>query len=469
MASLFDAIIIGTGQAGPSLAARLSEAGLRVAIIERNRFGGTCVNTGCTPTKTLIASAYVAQTARRASSYGVSVGAVAIDMKAVKARKDAISARSSLGIERWLRGLKNVTVFGGTAQFGSPDTVRVNSETLRAAKIFINVGGRAFVPPFPGIDRIAYFTNSSMMAVDFVPGHLIVVGGSYVGLEFAQMFRRFGSEVTVVEQRARLISREDEDVSDAIREILVNEGINVRTEATCIRVDRSDDGITAGVDCRQGEPKVMGTHLLLAVGRIPNTDDLGLERAAVAVDSHGYIQVDEQCRTNVPGIWALGDCNGQGAFTHTSYNDFEIVAANLLDGDPRKLSDRIPCYALFTDPPLGRVGMTAAEVEKSGRKSLTGKMAMSGVNRAVERGETQGFIKVIVDANTHEILGAAILGLNGDEVVHSLLDVMYARAPYTAVSRAVHIHPTVSELIPTLLGKLRATVPERANINAGIS
>jgi pyruvate/2-oxoglutarate dehydrogenase complex dihydrolipoamide dehydrogenase (E3) component len=345
----------------------------------------------------------------------------------------------------------------GTAQFESPDTVRVNNETLRSRKIFINVGGRASVPALPGIDRVAYLTNSSMMAVDFVPPHLIVVGGSYVGLEFAQMFRRFGSEVTLVEQKTRLISREDEDVSDAIREILVSEGINVRTEATCIRLDRRGDGVIAGVDCGEGEPQVVGSHLLLAVGRIPNTADLGLERAAVVVDSRGYIQVDEQCRTNVPGIWALGDCNGRGAFTHTSYNDYEIVAANLLDGDPRKLSDRIPCYALFTDPPLGRIGMTAAEVAKSGRESLTGKMAMSDVNRAVERGETQGFMKIIVDANSHEILGAAILGLNGDEVVHSLLDVMYARAPYTTVSRAVHIHPTVSELIPTLLGRMRAT------------
>jgi pyruvate/2-oxoglutarate dehydrogenase complex dihydrolipoamide dehydrogenase (E3) component len=455
MTSQFDAIIIGTGQAGPSLAGRLSKAGMQVAIIERKRFGGTCVNTGCTPTKTMVASAYVAHTVRRAGGYGVNVGGQAtVDMKAVKARKDAISSHSSLRVESWLRGMKNVTVFVGTAQFEDAGTVRVDSETLHASHIFINVGGRAFVPPLPGVDGISYLTNSSMMAVDFLPRHLIVVGGSYVGLEFAQMFRRFGSEVTVVEKHSRLISREDEDVSEAVRDILVGEGVDVRTDATCIRVEPKDEGIVAGIDCREGEPKIFGSHLLLAVGRVPNTDDLGLERAAVAMDAQGYIKVDEQCRTSVPGIWALGDCNGRGAFTHTSYNDFEIVAANLLDGDPRRLSDRIPCYALYTDPPLGRIGLTEAEVKRSGRSSLTGKMAMTDVNRAVERGETQGFMKVVVDANTHEILGAAILGLNGDEVVHSLLDVMYARAPYTVVRRAVHIHPTVSELIPTLLGTL---------------
>jgi pyruvate/2-oxoglutarate dehydrogenase complex dihydrolipoamide dehydrogenase (E3) component len=455
MISQFDAIIIGTGQAGPSLAGRLSEAGMRVAIVERHRFGGTCVNTGCIPTKTMIASAYVAQTMRRASGYGVAAGGpVVVDMKAVKARKDAISVRSSLRVENWLRGMKNLTVCVGAARFESANTVRVNDQALRAPKIFINVGGRAFVPPLPGIGGIPYLTNSTMMAVDFVPQHLIVIGGSYVGLEFAQMFRRFGSDVTVIEKGERLIPREDEDVSAGIHAILEQEGVHVRLGAECITVDRKDEEIVAGVQCREGEPQVAGSHLLLAVGRIPNTDDLGLDRAAVEVDSRGYIRVDEQCRTNVPGIWALGDCNGRGAFTHTSYNDFEIVAANLLDNDARKLSDRIPCYALFTDPPLGRIGMTEAEVKKSGRASLTGKMAMTEVNRAVERGETLGFMKVVVAVDTKEILGAAILGLNGDEVVHSLLDVMYARAPYTVVSRAVHIHPTVSELVPTMLGHM---------------
>ncbi len=457
MLSQFDAIVIGTGQAGPSLAARLSEAGMRVAIIERHRFGGTCVNTGCIPTKTMIASAYVAQTARRAHGYGVNLGGeVTVDMKAVKARKDAISEGSSRDVESWLRGLKNVTVFVGTARFEDAVTVRVNADRLRAGKIFINVGGRAYVPPLPGIEQTPFLTNSSMMKVDFLPKHLIIVGGSYVGLEFAQMFRRFGSEVTVVERDSRLISREDEDISDAIREILESEGIQIRLNANCISTERLKDGmgIIVGVDCRDGEPQVAGSHLLLAVGRIPNTDDLGLDRAGVETDGRGYIKVDDQCRTNVAGIWALGDCNGRGAFTHTSYNDFEIVAANLLDGDPRKVSDRIPCYALYIDPPLGRIGMTEKEVKKTGRTALIGRRPMSRVSRAVERGESQGFMKVFVAGDTGEILGAALLGLNADEVVHSLLDVMYAHGSYPLVRRAVHIHPTVSELIPTMLGEL---------------
>lgn len=455
----FDAILIGTGQAAPSLAARLAEAGMRVAIIERHLFGGTCVNTGCIPTKTLIASAYVAHTVRRARDYGVnSVGDVTVDMKEVKARKDAISRDASRSLEDWLRHLKNVTVFIGTARFEDATTVRVNTDTLRADKIFINVGGRAYIPPLSGLEQTPFLTNSTMMDVDFLPKHLIIVGAGYVGLEFAQMFRRFGSEVTVVEQGPRFLPREDEDVSDEIRRILESEGIQFRLNATCISINRAPDGmgVIAGVDCQEGEPRVNGSHVLLAVGRIPNTDDLELRRAGVETDRRGYIEVDDQCRTNVPSIWALGDCNGRGAFTHTSYNDFEIVAGNLLDNDPRKVSDRIPCYALYTDPPLGRIGMTEGEVKNSGRQALIGKRPMSRVNRAVERGETQGFMKVLVAEDTGEILGAAFLGLNADEVVHSLLDVMYAHARYTVVRRAVHIHPTVSELIPTMLGELRS-------------
>jgi pyruvate/2-oxoglutarate dehydrogenase complex dihydrolipoamide dehydrogenase (E3) component len=460
MTTRFDAIVIGTGQAGPPLAGRLSQAGMKVAVIERGRFGGTCVNTGCIPTKTLIASAYVAHTARRAGNYGIDIaGEVAVDMKAVKARKDEISGRSRQNLERWLRGLQNVSVIAETARFEDAKTLRVGDETLSADKIFINVGGRAFVPPLPGIEQTPFLTNSGMMEVDFVPEHLVVVGGSYVGLEFAQMYRRFGSQVTVVEKDSRLISREDEDVSDEIRKILEAEGIHVRLDATCIRTSRTPAGVRIAVDCRDGEPEIAGSHLLLAVGRMPNTDDLSLDRAGVAADDRGYIKVDDQCRTNVPGIWALGDCNGRGAFTHTAYNDFEIVAANLLDNDPRKISDRLPCYALFTDPPLGRVGMTEAEVRRTGRPALIGTLPMSSVKRAVERGESQGFMKVLVAQDSHEILGAAILGLNGDEVIHSLLDVMYARAPYSVVARAVHIHPTVSELIPTMLGNLRNLDP----------
>ncbi|UBM08346.1 FAD-containing oxidoreductase [Cupriavidus metallidurans] len=457
MAQRFDAIIIGTGQAGPALAARLAGAGMKLAVIERGRFGGTCVNTGCIPTKALIASAYAAQLARRAAEYGVTIGGpVAVDMKQVKARKDVISGRSSQGVEQWMRGLDNVTVHQGHARFEHARGVRVNGALLEADQIFINVGGRALIPPMPGLDQVSYLTNSSMMEVDFLPEHLIIVGGSYIGLEFGQMYRRFGARVTIVEKGPRLIQREDEDVSQAVREILEREGIEVRLDANCLSARKDGDHIAVGLDCAGGAPEVHGSHLLMAVGRVPNTDDLGLDKAGIETDARGYIKVDDQLRTSVPGTWALGDCNGRGAFTHTSYNDYEIVAANLLDNDPRAVTDRIPAYALFTDPPLGRIGMTEREARQSGRKVLVGTRPMSRVGRAVEKGESQGFMKILVDADTRLLLGAAILGLNGDEVVHSLLDVMYAGAPYTTISRAVHIHPTVSELVPTVLQGLRA-------------
>jgi pyruvate/2-oxoglutarate dehydrogenase complex dihydrolipoamide dehydrogenase (E3) component len=452
----FDAIIIGTGQAGPSLAQRMAGAGMSVAIVERKLFGGTCVNTGCIPTKTMVASAYAAHMTRRAGEFGVNVdGKVSVDMRRVKARKDEISGKSRIGVETWLKQMKNCTVFQGHARFESAREVSVGPERISAEKIFINVGGRAIVPEMPGLDQVKYLTNSSMMGVDFLPRHLIVVGGSYVGLEFGQMFRRFGSEVTIIEMGPRLIQREDEDVSAAIKEILEGEGITVRVNAKCIAFSKRGEETIARVDCTEGAPEVSGTHVLLAVGRRPNTDDLGLEKAGVATDPRGYIVVDDQLRTSVPGIWALGDCNGKGAFTHTSYNDGEIAAANLLDNDRRRVSDRITAYALYVDPPLGRAGLTEAEVRKTGRKALIGKRPMTKVARAVEKGETQGFMKVTVDAETHAILGAAILGVGGDEVIHSILDVMYAKGPYTVIQRAVHIHPTVSELIPTMLGELQ--------------
>src|SRR5271169_113704 len=455
-ASVYDAIIIGTGQAGPPLARRLAAAGMRVAIVERALFGGTCVNTGCIPTKTLIASAYAIHIARRAGDFGVVVGGpVRADMARVKARKDAISGQSRAGLEESLKTSENCTVYRGHARFVSPHEVQVGEALLTAERIFINVGGRAVVPTWPGLDQVAYLTNASMMAVDFLPRHLVVVGGSYVGLEFAQMYRRFGSEVTVVEMAPRLIHREDPDVSAATREILEREGVNIRVDATCIRVRKDGEDIVVGVDCTAGAPEIHGSHLLVAVGRRPNTDDLGLDQAGIRQDDHGYIVVDDQLRTNVSGVWALGDCNGRGAFTHTAYNDFEIAAANLLDNDPRRVSDRITAYALYVDPPLGRAGLTEAEVRKTGRKALIGKRPMTKVARAVEKGETQGFMKAIVDAETHAILGAAILGVGGDEVIHSILDVMYAKAPYTVIQRAVHIHPTVSELVPTMLGELK--------------
>jgi len=451
----FDAIIIGTGQAGPALAARLAAAGMAVAIIERHKFGGTCVNTGCIPTKTLVASAYAAHVARRGAEYGFDVtGDVRVDMKRVKARKDDVSGRSNRGVEEWLRGLNNCTVIQGHARFQSSHTVVVNDEVLQADKLFINVGGRSSVPAMPGIQDVPFLTNSSMMDVDFLPEHLVIVGGSYIGLEFGQMYRRFGSHVTIVEMGPRLIGREDEDISEAVRDILEAEGIQIRLNATCISLAKRNNGVAVRMGCDEGPPEVVGTHVLLAVGRIPNTNDLGLDRAGVVTDPRGYIVVDEQLQTNVPGIWALGDCNGRGAFTHTSYNDYEIVADNLLNGDHRRVSDRIQAYALYTDPPLGRCGMTDLEIRKSGRAALAAKLPMSRVGRAAEKGETQGFMKISVDAQTQHILGAAILGTGGDEVIHVLLDVMYAKAPYTLVQRAMHIHPTVAEFLPVVLSKL---------------
>ena len=456
MSRHFDAIIIGTGQAGPSLAARFAAAGMTVAIIERHKFGGTCVNTGCIPTKTLVASAHAPHVARRGAEYGFDVtGDVRVDMKRVKARKDEVSGRSNRGVEEWLRGLKNCTVIQGHARFQSSNAVVVNDDVLQADKIFINVGGRSSVPAMPGIQDVPFLTNSSMMDVDFLPEHLVIVGGSYIGLEFGQMYRRFGSHVTIVEMGPRLIGREDEDISEAVRQILEAEGIQIRLNAKCISLARHNSGVAVRIGCDEGPPEIVGTHVLLAVGRIPNTNDLGLDRAGVATDPRGYIVVDDQLQTNVAGIWALGDCNGRGAFTHTSYNDYEIVADNLLSGDHRRVSDRIQAYALYTDPPLGRCGMTDLEIRKSRRTVLAAKHPMSRVSRAVEKGETQGFIKISVDAETKHILGAAILGTGGDEVIHVLLDVMYAKAPYTLVQRAMHIHPTVAEFLPTVLSNLQ--------------
>ena len=456
MAHSYDAIVIGTGQAGPSLAAALSGAGLRTAVIERHRFGGTCVNVGCIPTKALVASARAAHVARRAAEFGVVIsGGVGVDMARVKARKDAIVRRSAAGVERWMRSLANCTVYQGHARFAGDRRVQVGGHELEAERIFINVGARAFVPPFPGLEEVDYLTNSSILELAAVPQHLVIVGGGYIGLEFAQMFRRFGSEVTLIDRGDRLIKRESEDVSAAVAAILEGEGVRLRLGAECLRAARRGDGVAVSLACRDQAPEVVGSHLLLAVGRRPNTDDLGLETTAIEVNSRGHVQVDDTLLTGAPGVWALGECNGRGAFTHTAYHDYEIVAGNLLRGDSRRVTDRIDCYALYIDPPLGRAGMTEPQVRASGRPALVAARPMTRVGRAVEKSETQGFMKVLVDAETERILGAAILGVGGDEVIHSLLGVMYADAPYTVLQRAVHVHPTVAELIPTLLADLK--------------
>ena len=451
----FDAIIVGAGQAGPSLAGRLTAAGKTVALIERKHVGGTCVNTGCMPTKAMVASAYAAHLARRGADYGVMTGEVSIDFARVMARKDKVRFDARKGNEDWLAGMQGLTLIRGHARFESPTEIRVGAELLSAGQVFLNVGGRAVVPDFPGIGDVPHLDNVSMMELAEVPEHLVIVGGSYIGLEFAQMFRRFGSKVTVVEKGPRLIAREDEDVSAAVRDILEREGIAIRTGAECIRFFKSGEGVGVAVDCTAGGPEILGSHILLATGRRPNTDDLDLDKAGVATDRRGYITVDERLETSVPGIFAMGDCNGRGAFTHTAYNDFEIVAANLLDNEPRKVSDRIQTYALYIDPPLGRAGMSETEARKTGRKLLVGTRPMSRVGRAKEKGETLGFMKVIADAETKEILGASILGTGGDEAVQSILDVMYAGKPYTTITHAVHIHPTVSELIPTVFGDMQ--------------
>jgi pyruvate/2-oxoglutarate dehydrogenase complex dihydrolipoamide dehydrogenase (E3) component len=453
MTEKFDAIIVGAGQAGPPLAGRLTDAGQTVAVIERKLVGGTCVNTGCIPTKTLVASAHAAHLARRGAEYGVGTGEVTVDMAKVKARKDNVMLDDRHGLEEWIKGLPGCTFIQGHARFEDPHTISIDGRLLEADKIFINVGGRAVAPDMPGLSDVDYLTNVGILELDTVPEHLVIIGGSYIALEFAQMYRRFGARVTVIEKGPRLTSREDEDVSQTIRDILEAEGIDVVVGASAISFTKRDNGFE--VTPRDGAEPVTGTHLLIAVGRQPNTDDLGLDKAGVETDGRGYIVVDDQLRTNVEHIWAMGDCNGRGAFTHTSYNDFEIVAANLLDDDPRRVSDRVLTYALYIDPPLGRAGMTVEEVRKSGRKALVGKRPMTRVGRAVEKGETQGFMKVVVDAETEEILGAAILGVGGDEVVHAILDVMSAKKPYTAISRTMHIHPTVSELVPTLLQEMK--------------
>ncbi len=452
----FDAIVIGTGQAGPSMAARLTAAGMNVAIVERHLVGGTCLNTGCTPTKTLVASAYAAHLARRGADFGVMTGDVRIDMARVHARSQKIAMDGRTGSETWLRGMERCTLIMGHARFEGPRAVRVGGDTLEADRIVINVGGRAVVPDLPGIGDVPFFTNSSLLATDVLPDHLVVVGGSYIGLEFAQIYRRFGSKVTVIEKGPRLVGREDEDISGAIQSFLEAEGIAVRTGAECIHFARHEQGVVLGVNCTEGAPDMIGSHVLLAVGRRPNTDDLGLDNAGVETDARGYIRVNDRLETSVAGIWALGDCNGRGAFTHTAYNDYEIVSDNLLTGADRKVSDRIPCYALYVDPPLGRVGITESEARALGKRIAIGQRPMSRVARAREKDETHGLMKIVTDADTNAILGAAILGTGGDEAIHAVLDMMAAGGNATTLAHTMHIHPTVSELLPTIAGERSA-------------
>lgn len=455
----FDAIVVGAGQAGPSLVGRLTDGGWKVAMVERKLIGGTCVNAGCTPTKAMVASAYAARAIQRAVEYGLPAQTLGkVDLAQIKARKDGIVAKSRTGLESWLSGMKGCTVFRGTARFIAPETMQVNDDVLHAAKIFLNVGARPTIPELPGVHEVKYLTSTTILELEMLPEHLLIVGGSYVGLEFAQMFRRFGSEVTVVERSSRLVSHEDDDVSDAVRSILEAEGIKIELGSECLRLGQRDGHPVVHMDCGGENREIVGSHVLLAMGRTPNTDDLGLDAVGIVRDKHGFIPVNDTLETTAKGVWAIGDCNGRGAFTHTSYNDFEIVAANLLNNEPRKVSDRISVHGLYIDPPLGQVGMTEREVRERGEPALMGIRPMTKVGRAVEKGESQGFMKVLVDAETKQILGASILGTGGDEAVHCILTAMYARQPYTLLTHSVHIHPTVSELIPTVFEDLKLLV-----------
>jgi pyruvate/2-oxoglutarate dehydrogenase complex dihydrolipoamide dehydrogenase (E3) component len=451
----FDAIVIGAGQAGPPLAARLAGTGRQTLLVEREHLGGTCVNNGCIPTKSLVATARVAHMARRAGDFGVTAGPVAVDMRAVKSRKDGIVQESVDGLADWLTHTDNLTLLWGEARFTDRHEVEIAGTRYRAPQIFINAGGRPAVPDWPGIAEVAYLTNVTMMGLDVLPEHLVIVGGSYIGLEFAQMYRRFGARVTILEAAPRLIAREDADVCDAVAEILRGEDIALHFGVSDLNFARTRDGVSIRATASGAPLALTASHLLIATGRRPNTDRLACENAGIALDDKGYIRVDDQLRTNVEGIWAMGDVTGHPAFTHTSYNDYEIVAANLLDHDSRRVSDRQNAYALYIDPPLGRVGMTEAEVRKSGRPALLATRPMARVGRARERSETQGFMKVLVDRETERVLGAALLGIEADEVIHLFIDNMAAGLPYTAISRTMHIHPTVSELIPTLLQSLK--------------
>jgi pyruvate/2-oxoglutarate dehydrogenase complex dihydrolipoamide dehydrogenase (E3) component len=450
----FDAIIIGTGQAGPPLAASLARNGLKTAIIEKAALGGTCVNTGCTPTKAYVASARRAFIAGNSREMGVNIeGEVQVDLKTIKARKDQLIADSHKSLEKTFEKDEHISLFRGKAMFLDDHTILVNGEELSAEKIFINVGGRPRVPK--NFETVNYLTNRSMLQLEEVPVNLVVIGGGYVGLEFAQMFSRFGSKVTILERGSALMKKEDDDIAEAITEIIRKSGINMLLNSDCIKAAEKDGEIEVTYNCEEGSKTIQISHLLLAVGRVPNTDDLGLEKTSVELDDRGYIKVNNELQTSAPHIWALGDCNGEGAFTHTSFNDFQIVNSQLFEKRKRKLSDRFPCYAAYIDPPLARVGLDEKQIKAQGIKAKVAEMPMEKVARAKEKGETAGKMKIFIDAETDRILGATFLGTGADEYIHSVIDQMYAGATYQVMRDAVHIHPTVSELIPTMLEKLR--------------
>lgn len=443
----FDYIIIGTGQAGTPLAFSLAKKG-KVAIIEKSLVGGTCVNNGCVPTKAYVASARRMWDSNHGEDLGIEIPAGSkANLEKIKARKETFVHASRNGIEKSFADNENITLYRAEASFVSDYEIMVNEEKITAKQIFINVGARAAVPEeYKSID---YLTNISILELTSIPKHLVIVGGSYIGLEFGQMFKRFGSEVTILERGDRLIKKEDEDVSEAVVKIMQNEDITVNLNAKDIKM--SQNGAELTVKINNTQDSIIASHVLLAIGRQPNTDTLKLENTTIEVDDKGMVAVDDYCRTNVAGIFAIGDCNGHGGFTHTSYNDFQIVEAYLLDKEERKISDRITTYGLFIDPPLGRVGMTKQQASEKGYEILVASRPMSKIARAKEKGETQGFMEAIIDAKTNLILGASVLGVGGDEIINGFTNLMYAKQPYTVFRDGVHIHPTVTELIPTML------------------
>jgi pyruvate/2-oxoglutarate dehydrogenase complex dihydrolipoamide dehydrogenase (E3) component len=452
---LFDVIVIGCGQAGPAIAARSAREGLRVAIIERANFGGTCVNVGCIPTKTLVASAKAIHQARRGSEFGFAIDGLRVNWPEIRKRKDRILMSSRNGVENWMRGQKNIEVILGHARFSGPTTVEVGERRLSAPRIVINVGGSPVRLDFPEVSAEHLLDNASLMEISELPDHLIILGGSYIGLEFAQIFRRFGSAVTVVERGDSILPREDEDISVAIKDVLSREGIRIIPQATVERAASEGKTVRLALKTPTGIESIEGSHILVAVGRVPNTAELNLSAAGVETDSRGFIKVSTSCQTTNACVWAVGDCNGMGAFTHTAWNDHEIVVANWFERDPRKISERTLCYALFVDPPLARVGATEKQLVAEGRPYKIAKLMMSRVGRAREFSETDGFLKVLVDPESELILGAGFFGLSADEVIHSVLLAMNAQISYKNIERAVPIHPTVSELLPTLLQGLK--------------
>jgi pyruvate/2-oxoglutarate dehydrogenase complex dihydrolipoamide dehydrogenase (E3) component len=449
-----DAAVIGAGQAGPFLAMALAGRGESVVLIEARQLGGTCINNGCTPTKTLRKSARVAHMARRAAEFGVHVGTVEVDFAAAMERMQQRVDAARGGLEKWIAREPKVTLLHAWGRLtGKTDegfTLLAGERPVKARRVFLNTGTRAFHPPIPGLDKVAALDNVSLLQLRQCPGHLVILGGSYIGLEMGQIFRRLGSAVTVIEPGPRITAREEPEVSQCLTDFLQAEGIRVLTGHAPRQVEREGEGIAVLV----GDERVVGSHLLLATGRMPNTEGLGLDSVGVRTDERGYVPTNGRLETNVPGIWALGDINKRGAFTHTSYHDQEIVLANLAGG-ARSADDRTMAYAMFTDPPLGRVGMSVAEARASGKRVLVADYAMKDVSRAKEESETTGLVKLLVDAGSERILGAAMVGINADEIIQVISNFMATGASYRVLQQALPVHPTVAEFLPTILGKLR--------------